>query len=179
MMMKKILVSAFLLANSAVATLYAQAALQPEWVLGCFGGDAIVGNTLFTFTSGEPIIETIVGANNIVTQGFQQPYSGVVDSAITIWMPTAFTPFHSSGLNDTFKPVYLSNNFLDYKMVVWSRWRLRIFETNSVDEGWNGTYNNEKVPPGVYVWAITFNTLNTTTQKKTSHKKIGVVHLTR
>jgi gliding motility-associated-like protein len=170
---------ATLVAIAATVHVHAQPLLNSEWVLGCNGGEATVSNTLFTFTAGEPITETIVGAQDIATQGFQQPYILNANNADTtkIWVPTAFSPFHSQNLNDTFKPVYLNKNFTDYEFVVWSRWRLKVFTSNDIDQGWDGTYNNERVPPGAYVWAVKFNTKNAQTGKKIPHKKIGVVHL--
>jgi hypothetical protein len=53
----------------------------------CSGGEQF-SNTegSFTFTIGEPVIETISNANNILTQGFQQNYEVILSTGSTSYL---------------------------------------------------------------------------------------------
>ncbi len=64
-----------------------------------------------------------------------------------VFIPTAFTP-NNDGFNDTFRA--RGNNFDQVYLAVFNRWGQRVFETHSIDEGWNGTFNGEQLPPDVY-----------------------------
>ena len=39
-------------------------------------------------------------------------------------------------------------------MYIYNRWGQLIFETNDINEGWDGTKNGNPCNIGVYVWAI-------------------------
>ena len=76
-----------------------------------------------------------------------------------IYIPTAFTPEHSQGINDYFGP---QGAFIpdDYTMRIYNRWGERIFETTE-GEKWDGTVlDGEYVPLGVYVYYIQLVTTN-------------------
>lgn len=82
-----------------------------------------------------------------------------VDKRQDIVMPTAFTP-NGDGLNDVLIP--LSARYAkDYEFQVWNRWGQEVFRSNKNTEGWDGTFNGEKVQPGVYAYVIKYkNTAN-------------------
>lgn len=76
-----------------------------------------------------------------------------------IYIPTAFTPEFSQGLNDYFGP---QGAFIpdDYQMTIFNRWGQRIYST-SKGEPWDGTMlNGEYVPIGVYLYSIQLTTTN-------------------
>jgi len=66
-------------------------------------------------------------------------------------LPTAFTP-NNDGLNDTFGGVASGVN--NYKLVIYNRHGEVIFETNSVEEKWDGTFNGTKVQQGSYIYRV-------------------------
>jgi len=68
------------------------------------------------------------------------------------FIPNAFTP-DGDGLNDVFRAVGLYRN-INYNLQVYNRWGERIFETNDLDEGWNGISGGKYCPPDTYVWII-------------------------
>jgi gliding motility-associated-like protein len=84
-----------------------------------------------------------------------------------IYVPSAFTP---GGLNPIFKPVtsFLSHD--NYSFAVYNRWGEKIFFTTDPQTGWDGTYQGQKSPAGIYIYQ-----LNT---DKIKNKK-GVVSLVR
>ena len=84
-----------------------------------------------------------------------------------IYMPSAFTP-NNDGLNDEFR-VYSKAIILE-KMQIFNRWGELIFESDELNDGWNG----EDAPSGVYNYKILYlNSNNKHTQL------IGVVTLIR
>jgi gliding motility-associated-like protein len=42
-----------------------------------------------------------------------------------------------------------------YKMQIFNRWGGEIFNSTKVNEGWNGEFENQLVPNGVYIWVLT------------------------
>ncbi|MDX2002822.1 MAG: gliding motility-associated C-terminal domain-containing protein [Chitinophagales bacterium] len=68
--------------------------------------------------------------------------------------PTGFTP-NGDGSNDLFRPI-VSGQLLSYNLRIYNRWGEKVFETNDVKEGWNGTYNGEKQPMGTFAWVVEY-----------------------
>jgi gliding motility-associated-like protein len=64
-------------------------------------------------------------------------------------MPNAFVP----GLNSTLKVLHLGDAQLK-TFAVFNRWGVKVFETNNINEGWDGRYNGEAQPMGVYVYTV-------------------------
>ncbi|GIV29453.1 MAG: hypothetical protein KatS3mg028_0519 [Bacteroidia bacterium] len=63
-------------------------------------------------------------------------------------------------VNDIFAPV--NPKFLkSYELHVYNRWGEEIFSTTNPFEGWDGTYKNKQVQPGVYAYVAKYkNILN-------------------
>ena len=68
-----------------------------------------------------------------------------------LYVPNVFTP-NGDGINDLFF-VY-TEGLLTFKLIVADRWGEKVFETNDVYEGWDGTYKGVLMPPGVFVYYI-------------------------
>ncbi len=70
-------------------------------------------------------------------------------------IPNAFTP-NGDGDNDYFFPrTQLSNGVTNFKMQVFNRWGQLIFETTKLDgRGWDGRFNGQDQPMGVYLYLI-------------------------
>ncbi|MCH2197503.1 MAG: gliding motility-associated C-terminal domain-containing protein [Flavobacteriales bacterium] len=69
-----------------------------------------------------------------------------------IWIPNAFVV---DGFNKEFRPVISFADFDNYRMQIYSRWGNLIFETDQIDEAWDGTYRGEFVREGMYAYYIT------------------------
>jgi gliding motility-associated-like protein len=68
------------------------------------------------------------------------------------YIPDAFSP-NGDGLNDIFKMYALYKN-ITFKMVIFNRWGQLVFQSEDVDQGWNGTFGNQICPPESYVWVV-------------------------
>lgn len=81
-----------------------------------------------------------------------------------IYVPNAFMP---SGINTIFKPVTLYVERESYLFRVFNRWGQLVFETNDVDEGWNGMTGSTECAQGAYVFFISYVSSNGETYTKT------------
>ena len=71
---------------------------------------------------------------------------------LSVYIPNAFTP-DGDGLNDVFIPV--GKGITDFTLQIFNRWGELIFESNDSKKGWDGTFKNEAVPTGAYVYKMT------------------------
>jgi len=85
-----------------------------------------------------------IGANYyIVPTGCETP---------DIFIPNAFTP-NRDGNNDLFKVRTI--NLTEITLRVYDRWGEKVFETNNINAGWDGTYKGKDLDPDVYVYYLT------------------------
>ena len=68
-------------------------------------------------------------------------------------VPTGFTP-NGDGVNDEFKVVRSLNIEKLIEFAVFDRWGEKVFSTDNIDEGWDGTHQGKPSPLGVYVWMV-------------------------
>ncbi len=80
-------------------------------------------------------------------------------------IPNAFSP-NKDGLNDIFKP--LNKNLTKIAFQIFDRWGEKVFETDGIGEGWDGTYKNVKQDIGVYVWKIEYQLEGSATMRSES-----------
>ncbi len=123
--------------------------------------DALAGNLTYNWSTGANTasIEVTQAGNYevTVTDGNGCAFTGStnVDSkcSTSLLVPTAFSP-NGDNYNDTFKPLI---QFVDnYKLSVYNRWGNLIFESTNSNEGWDGKYDFELMPNGVYIWSLEF-----------------------
>jgi gliding motility-associated-like protein len=73
---------------------------------------------------------------------------------LVIYVPNTFTP-DGDEFNNTFKPVIPNGTVVDsYTLTIYNRWGEVLFESHDTNVGWDGTYRNEIVKEGVYIWTI-------------------------
>ncbi|MEM6963920.1 MAG: PKD domain-containing protein [Bacteroidota bacterium] len=74
-----------------------------------------------------------------------------------LYIPNAFSP-NGDGYNDKFRAFPTPDiDVLTYDFYVFDRWGNHIYEAHSVDEGWDGRFNNKTFNTGVYVYYIRAN----------------------
>lgn len=70
---------------------------------------------------------------------------------IRFYVPNAFTP-DQNNLNEIFRPD--GAFFYSYEMRIYNRWGQKIYDGNTCLNGWDGRYQNEISPEGVYAYHI-------------------------
>jgi gliding motility-associated-like protein len=96
----------------------------------------------------------------------------VVYPEFRFWIPNTFTPDYDN-LNDVFKPNVIG--VINYSFEIFNRWGEKIFETSSIDVGWNGTYKGVYCCQGIYAWRIRFKNI----AKLQNEERIGHVLILR
>ena len=70
-----------------------------------------------------------------------------------LWFPNVFTP-NGDALNNTFHPV--GQGVADFSLLVFDRWGRKLYETGSMEPGWDGTFAGKPCADGVYVFISTY-----------------------
>lgn len=75
-----------------------------------------------------------------------------IDRVIRLFTADAFSP-NGDGLNDTWEIRNITDE-PDCEVIVFNRWGEPVFRSKGYATPWDGTYNAQKVPPGVYQYII-------------------------
>ena len=75
-----------------------------------------------------------------------------------IYVPNVFTP-NNDGVNDVFK-AFSSVPLVAFEMHLYDRWGDELIEMQSIDEFWDGTFLEQRMNPGVYVWWLKATAVN-------------------
>ncbi len=74
---------------------------------------------------------------------------------INIFVPNIFAPNASKPENALFRPFFGSNfTLLDYRLEVYDRWGSLLFQSEQPENGWEGSFRDKLMEPGVYVWQL-------------------------
>ncbi len=76
------------------------------------------------------------------------------DCPCEVYIPNAITP-DEDGLNDIFKTIP-SCPVTDFELVIANRWGEVVFETDNVEEGWNGGADGYYVGPDVFFYRVMY-----------------------
>ncbi|MBK9759405.1 MAG: gliding motility-associated C-terminal domain-containing protein [Flavobacteriales bacterium] len=118
-------------------------------------GTSVQGGPSFTFPDALGGIYTVcltATNSNGCTDSICHPV--VILDELYVNVPNAFTP-NGDGINEGFGPIFNIPAFADeYGFMIFDRWGLLIFDSNTIGEHWNGQLNNVEVPEDVYVWKM-------------------------
>lgn len=119
-------------------------------------GRSIEANPAFTFPEpGDFPIRLIAasadGCSDTITQNVRIAVSQ------TVFWPNAFSP-DGDGANDTFGPLGGLNGAKDYRLAIYSRWGVLVFQSESAENTWNGRMfnNGQPVPQDVYFYRAVY-----------------------
>ncbi len=68
------------------------------------------------------------------------------------FLPNTFTPNHNN-LNEVFKGVGSQYTY-KFTMEIYNRWGEKVFESNDISKGWDGTYKGADCMEGVYLCRV-------------------------
>ncbi len=74
-----------------------------------------------------------------------------VEQLTTLLMPNAFAPY---GKNQEFRPVVVFGETVDYTLQIFDRWGAQLFESNNIDDGWDGRKEGNDMPQGTYIYSV-------------------------
>lgn len=80
--------------------------------------------------------------------GCDSTHTIVTEIKPNIYVPNAFSP-NGDSVNDVFR-IY-ANDLREVEYSIYNRWGSRVFYTQHIDRGWDGTLNGDNASEGVYV----------------------------
>jgi len=113
-----------------------------------FWSDYSTGTTLLVSDSGEYWLEVINPCGDMT----DDINIDTRNCSAAIAAPNAFTP-NGDGKNDKLKGENISN----FRLFIYDRWGVLIFESSDIDQGWDGTFNGSTVALGAYVWLAVYD----------------------
>ncbi len=76
-------------------------------------------------------------------------------------IPNAFTPFSSYGKNDYFKIKEIEKGLVEsFNIKIFNRFGQKVFISDDLENGWDGTFNNQKMTPQVFDFFIVLKCIN-------------------
>lgn len=139
-----------------IIDLQAEGAIEYKWY-----GDNSISCLNCDIITAEP-----KSSNEICVVGFN---SNCTDTACAyievdpceIFIPNAFSPIKND-LNDTWQ-IFTQCPIGIGELRIYDRWGKQIFYTTNLTDSWDGTYNGERVKPGVYSYKVLFSYSHTPT----------------
>ncbi len=104
--------------------------------------------------------EVITESGCILTGQIEVERKEVNNNAV--YLPSAFTPWNRDGVNDYFYPQHAADITIKMeKFEIFTRWGERVFSNldfsgNDPEQGWDGTFNDKLLNPGVYIWYLSY-----------------------
>ncbi|MCB9360543.1 MAG: choice-of-anchor L domain-containing protein [Flavobacteriales bacterium] len=113
-----------------------------------YGDNSTTQHPIYTYLEkGEHVVSLMVtdfeGCTDIVVD--------TIRPDIYVYYPNTFTP-NSDGKNDVF--LVKGMGVEEFELIIYNRWGEKIFHTDNMEIGWDGTYKGELVPVGTYVLAL-------------------------
>ncbi|NQX97115.1 MAG: gliding motility-associated C-terminal domain-containing protein [Flavobacteriales bacterium] len=115
---------------------------------------SVATNPVFNFPNDSagiyPVTLTVTDSNTCETS-----ITGnvIINSVYLFYVPSSFTP-NGDGLNDEFRAYGEGIELSSFSMQIFDRWGGLLYETNVIENGWNGSYKGKLVPVGTYIWKI-------------------------
>jgi gliding motility-associated-like protein len=88
----------------------------------------------------------------------------VVRPILGVYVPNAFSPGNQDGVNDIYKIFGTAIKSIDFK--VFNRWGEKVFESETQEKGWDGTYKNNPLQAGIYSYTLYVEYLNGFSERK-------------
>jgi hypothetical protein len=130
---------------------YWQSVSTWEWDFGdgTFGSDSLTSH-VYNEQGEFDVLLTITTESNCIDTISRK----VLIDEYDLFIPNAFTPGSSDDINTEFKSY--GYGVVNYIMKIYTRWGERVFETEDLEKGWDGTHylNGNDCIAGVYVYYI-------------------------
>ena len=129
-------------------------AVSWQWAFDTLGRSREVNPSYVFPDSGRYAVELVVSHLNGCLDTSVQFLT--IDAFQSLFLPNALRP-DGDGSNERFRPAGFLRYVTDFRMEIYNRWGERIFETDDIDAGWDGSNqrNGTKASPGVYLFIVT------------------------
>jgi len=84
-----------------------------------------------------------------------------------LYIPNTFTPDITSQHNNFFKVE--GYNITQFEITIFDRWGSVVFNSNNINEGWNGEFNGEPCQIGTYAWKVLYSDVSGNIGEKVGH----------
>jgi len=137
--------------------------------------DAGTSNASYLWSTGATTqtIEVTTGGEywvNVTKDGCLMTDTVTIDGEVgdgALYFPNTFTP-NNDLLNDKFNGK--GADIIQYKLMIFNRWGELIYDTNTLDGGWDGKYKGTVVKNDVYVYKVNYKTkCDTSMQTRIGH----------
>ena len=88
---------------------------------------------------------------DVYNKGCLSKDSIFVSTNCDVFIPTAFSP-NNDGVNDEFN--MMNKSIKSYTLKIYNRWGELVFETNNLNNSWNGTYKGEPCQVDNYIYVV-------------------------
>lgn len=117
------------------------------------GGTSVFSSPQHTYlNAGYYTVQLIATSNEGCVDSLSKEL--YVEEVATAYVPNSFSP-NNDGRNDLFGPI--GHAMPPYTITIFNRWGNKMYSDSGSDKFWNGKYNGEPAPVGVYVYVISFN----------------------
>ena len=150
--------------NPVVFINYSQFADRYEWDFGdsTFSTES---NPQKTYLRGGQYFPTLIAFTEFgCADTFQNEVPILAIEVGEIEVPNAFTPSTTGSNGGMFDPFSTSNSVFfpvltgvssdGYILSIYNRWGELLFETNNINQGWDGYYRGKPAPQDAYVWKL-------------------------
>ncbi len=135
-----------------------------------FGNDAFANDDTISQYTYDDVGNYIIRLTTINEFGCQNTYNTEIEPSkrIPFYAPNAFTP-DGDEVNEVFKPVL--DCARNYELWISNRWGAIVYYSNDINNGWDGTFEGQLAPVGIYTWKAKYD------GAKVNQVKLGQVHL--
>ena len=141
--------------SNTTAQLQASGGTQVNWLPAIGLQQTATANPVVTPIHTTTFVATLISADGCLSQ--DSITVNVTQTGINrFYVPNAFTP-DGNGKNDCFGVPFWGQTD-QFSFDIYNRWGQRIFSTKKVSDCWDGKYNGQLQPEGVYVYRITAKT---------------------
>jgi gliding motility-associated-like protein len=147
-------------------------AISYEWNFGDGSFSDFLSPTHFYNDYGNYVVSLIAMAQDDCTDTAYLAIT-VIDEVL-FYVPNSFTP-NNDGKNDEFIPVLTSGykRSTGYDFRVYNGWGEEVFYSDTPGVGWDGTYFNNPVQNGTYIWYVKFiNSINNKVYDYSGHVNV-------
>lgn len=135
------------------------------------GNTSTVNQPFYIYSDTGNYSVTLTVTNSQTGCSSQTIQSVLINPYFRMFIPNTFTP-NQDGLNENF--IVHTDSYKYFRLTIYDRWGQILFDTTKPEQGWNGKFNENDVPQGVYTYQVSVTTL-----KDEKKRFVGTVTILR